>query len=186
MFDTRLDEAKSVTTPPERLIKLAGMSTELARAVAANPNAPPNLLQKLSKFDDLETRQNVAGNPNTAIDILLKLGKDFPEEFLNNPILGLLVLENPNFLESILTNTFIELLRVGDVPLFVEWGFKAPTCSNWCLAIVSNPNTTKEVLFHVLQPHVYFYFYSSLDWRERYAVAQNPNIPLKYSPKIKV
>ncbi len=153
MSDTKLDEAKSLTTSPERLAELVSMSPELARAVAANPNAPPKLLQKLSKYNDLKTRKNLAGNPNTTIDILFKLGKDFPEEFLNNPILGLLLLENPNFIESIPADTFIELLRVGDVPLFVEWGLRAPTSNpnytNWRLAIASNPNTTKEVLLQL-------------------------------------
>lgn len=153
MFDTELYEATNIATPPERLAELVGMSTELARAVATNPNAPSKLLEKLSKLDDLETRRNVALNPNTATNILFKLGKDFPEEFLNNPILGLLLLENPNFLESIPANTFIELLQVGNVPLFVEWGLRAPTSNpnytNWHLAIASNPNTTKEVLLQL-------------------------------------
>jgi hypothetical protein len=50
-----------------------------ARAVETNPNAPPKLLQKLSKYNDIETRQNFVANPNTATDILFKLAKDFPE-----------------------------------------------------------------------------------------------------------
>lgn len=153
MSDTKLDEAKSLTTSPERLAELISMSVELARAVAANPNAPPKLLQKLSKYNDLKTRQNVALNPNTTMYVLFKLGKNFPEEFLNNPILGLLLLENPNFLESVPTDTFIELLRVVDVPLFVEWGLKVPTSNpnytNCRLAIASNLNTTKEVLLQL-------------------------------------
>lgn len=150
MSDTKLNEAISITTSPERLTELVDTSIELARAVATNPSTPSDLLQKLSKYDDLETRRNVTLNPNTSTDILFKLAQYFPEEFLNNPILGLLLLENPNLLQTIPADTFLELLKVGNVPqMFIEWALQAPSnhnSTNYRLAIALDPSITKEVL----------------------------------------
>lgn len=234
MSDVKLDEAKNIATPPERLIELVGISTELARAVAANPNAPSKLLEKLSKFDDLEIRQNVTLNPNTATNILFKLGKDFPQELLNNPILTLLLLENPNFIENIPTDTFIELLLVANVPqVFMDWALQAPTsaqniktplstlkyivlCSkkyetvcpeaikalqaikqrypekltNFLVEYVEKlqfPSAARLfLLLHATAPSDFLSrHYRSLDWRERYAVAQNPNTPLNILEKLR-
>lgn len=47
-FPTPKQEAASETTSPDRLQELVKQSTELARLVAKNPNAAPNLLQELA------------------------------------------------------------------------------------------------------------------------------------------
>jgi hypothetical protein len=155
MSDTLLDEAKSLETVPERLSELALVSIGLARVVAGNPNTSPKLLKELSRSDDFETRQNTTGNPNTATDILFKLGREFPEEFLNNPVFGLLLLENPNFISTIPDETLIELLKVKNVPqIMIDWAITAPIRSpsiNYRLAVASNLNTTKDVLLKLYE-----------------------------------
>ena len=57
-------EAANENTSQERLRELAGVSTELARIVANNPNANHNLLWKLGASLDETTRKAVAANPN--------------------------------------------------------------------------------------------------------------------------
>jgi hypothetical protein len=112
-------EAGNENTSPQRLVELAGISPELARRVAQNPNAPSELLQKLSQHSDRFTRQNVTANPNTPIEILLELAASFPEVFLENPILPLLQLEKPDFLQTLSTDTAIRLLQCEKAPK--EW-----------------------------------------------------------------
>lgn len=45
-----LQEAESGDTPQERLKELAQIKIELSRVVAKNPNAAPELLQKLGDY----------------------------------------------------------------------------------------------------------------------------------------
>ena len=75
------------------------MDIEEARQLAKDETTSPKLLAELADSEDRETRRSVAANPNTSIKTLLKLGFEFQEEFLNNPILDLLILENPNFID---------------------------------------------------------------------------------------
>ncbi|MBE9115127.1 hypothetical protein IQ249_04360 [Lusitaniella coriacea LEGE 07157] len=112
-------EASNEQTPPQRLAQLASISIEFARLVAQNPTAPVDLLAKLSKSDDKLTRQSVTANPNTRIEILLRLGREFPKEFLENPVFLLICLENPNFVQTIPEDTLSRLLRCQDAPLFL-------------------------------------------------------------------
>lgn len=47
-------EASDINTTPLRLKRLAYKNTELARVVALNPSAPPDLLEALVYFEDEE------------------------------------------------------------------------------------------------------------------------------------
>ena len=60
-----VQEAASENTPPERLRELANMSIKLARVVAQNPSANPDVLQSLQSHPDSIVRQNLVMNPNT-------------------------------------------------------------------------------------------------------------------------
>ncbi|KAF3888683.1 MULTISPECIES: HEAT repeat domain-containing protein [Nostocales] len=115
-------EAASEETSQLRLEELARSSTELCRIVATNPSAAPELLRELGYSADEITRRSITSNPNTPVEDLLELGTEFPEEFLNNPILPLVVLENPNFLADISQESLLILLKHDAVPSwFLEW-----------------------------------------------------------------
>lgn len=110
-------EASDINTPPERLEKLAHKTIELARVVAKNPSAPPDLLEDLFYHqEDEELHQNIVSNPNTPIDALLELGAEFPRELVNNPVFPLLLLENPHLFDEMPSNTIISILRLNDIP----------------------------------------------------------------------
>jgi uncharacterized membrane-anchored protein YhcB (DUF1043 family) len=68
---------------------------EIKKKLACAEDTSVEVLQQLSKDSDREIRSLVASNPNTPTEILLKLGKQFPEAVIDNPIFGLLLLENP-------------------------------------------------------------------------------------------
>lgn len=87
-------EASSPDTSPEQLRTLAYTSRTLMLQVAENNAAPPELLRELAASSKAVC-ERVAANPNTPIDVLLKLGAKFPKQLLSNPILPLLLLENP-------------------------------------------------------------------------------------------
>lgn len=85
---SRRAEARDPATLPERLRELARRGC--AREVAANPNAPSDLLLKLA-------------------------GRHF-EAFSSNPILPLLLLEDPGFCLRIPANSLRRLLRRSHLP----------------------------------------------------------------------
>lgn len=116
---TLLQEAECENTPQARLKELAKINVELARVVAKNPSAAPELLQKLGNSEDKETRQNVAQNPNAPTDLLFKLGIEFPQELFDNPVLSLLLLENPNLIQEMPVETLVKLLELDTIP--TDW-----------------------------------------------------------------
>ncbi|AFY55299.1 Leucine rich repeat protein [Rivularia sp. PCC 7116] len=118
MYPTPEQLAADETTPPNKLRILAYESVELARLVATNPSAEPDLLGELASSEDKVTREGVAKNPNTPTDVLLKLAGDFPQQFFSNPVLSLLMLENPNLATDISYWSLLKLLKQDDAP---EW-----------------------------------------------------------------
>src|SRR5206468_3112386 len=91
-----LREAADPGTAPARLRALAGLGWGVARVVAQNPQAPPDLLAGLAEAGDEETREGVAGNPNAPIEVLFRLGARYPGRLLGNPLFPLLFLESPD------------------------------------------------------------------------------------------
>ncbi len=116
-----LDEARHPATPPERL-----------RALASQPSP--------------EIRRAVAGNPNTPEDVLLRLAVHFPEEVLGNPLLGLLLLVNPNWLAEIPGYARIRLLGSPQAPSqFLRWAAREGDQSA-VLGMLRNPAVPAEVV----------------------------------------
>lgn len=99
---TLQQEAEHESTSGDRLKELVSIGTDLARRVAKNPCATPDLLRELAYHRDAIVRSRVAANPNTPTDALLKLGGEFPNEILDNPVLPLLFLENPTIIDRLL------------------------------------------------------------------------------------
>ncbi len=118
MYPTPEQLAADETTPPDKLRFLAYESVELGRLVAMNSSAEPELLRELASSEDKATREGVTTNPNTPTDVLLKLAGDFPQQFFSNPVLCLLMLENPNLATDISYWSLLKLLKQDDAP---EW-----------------------------------------------------------------
>ncbi|HKD76360.1 MAG TPA: hypothetical protein VKB76_12735, partial [Ktedonobacterales bacterium] len=60
----------------------------------------------------------VAANPNTPADVLLRLVQRFPRQVVENPVLPLLLIENPQFFKQH-ERELLPFLRVADVPAFM-------------------------------------------------------------------
>ncbi|MEM8676578.1 MAG: hypothetical protein AAGF83_22345 [Cyanobacteria bacterium P01_G01_bin.67] len=74
------------------------MDIKQERKLAKDETTSSEILANLAKSEDIQTRKYVANNPNTPIEILLKICFEFPQEVIENPIITLLILENPDSL----------------------------------------------------------------------------------------
>lgn len=190
-------EAANPITSSDRLTELATRSTVLARIVAQNPNATPELLRQLSAARDIKTRLYVTANPNTPRDVLLKLGRSFPEQLLRNPVFSFLLLENPNLLSDLLDemplNTLQDILKFEGLPAYVLQKF-ARHQDVWVRAAIAfNPYTPVTLLEELATdreairqsvahnhntPHnILEKLAKDISWLVRQAVAANPSTP---------
>lgn len=143
-------QASSPDTSPEQLRTLAYTSRTLMLQVAENNAAPPELLRELAASSKAVC-ERVAANPNTPIDVLLKLGAKFPKQLLSNPILPLLLLENPNLVEEIPLNTLISLLKEEQVPDYILNAASKHNSEEILVLVASHINTSTTVLEHLAQ-----------------------------------
>jgi hypothetical protein len=81
---------------------------------ATDPETPPERLAELARSEQLKPL--IAANPNTPVETLLALARENPREFLANPILPLLHLEDPRQLVEIEPLAALTVLRLMDVP----------------------------------------------------------------------
>jgi hypothetical protein len=63
-------------TPPEILGSIASGRLNVRRELAANPNTPPAVIERLSQSSDGVTRHNVACNYTCSPDVLERLSQD--------------------------------------------------------------------------------------------------------------
>ena len=133
-------EAVDENTSGDRLRELATINLELARLVASNPSAPPELLQELTyKFycngdptggSYKPICKAIASNPNTSQDMLDILVSEFPLQVLNNSVLDLLLLENPSFLDQLCQTCYrSSTFQVDGLPFFF---LKRAVCARNC------------------------------------------------------
>lgn len=80
---------------PEALEGLALRSSDLARAVAANPFASSALLARLAAMPDSGAQRAAASNPNLPREVLRRLASRYPEQVWSNPQVDFLILEDP-------------------------------------------------------------------------------------------
>lgn len=151
-------QAANEHTPPEQLWLLAQENISLARIVARNFNASPNLLQKLANYADYDTLLGVILNPNTPVDALFKVGRISPELVFENPIFPLLLLENPDLAAQIPVITLTNLLQCESIPVGmleqVEQKFNTNDATRdqqkLLTSIILNPKTPKSLLQKIL------------------------------------
>jgi pentose-5-phosphate-3-epimerase len=141
-------EAKSPDTPADRLQELAEQSTAMARLVARNESAMPELLEQLSHHSDATVRKWVCAHANTPPEVLGRLGGQFPQQLLDNPALDFMILENPNLLRELPQAAKTSMLKRQTCPAsFIE--LMAQDMKNqegMQLAIAMNPNTPGHII----------------------------------------
>lgn len=149
MWEQLLQEARNPQTPPERLREL--------------------MLQRgLSYSEQTTLSQAVVLNPNTPLKELFCLGRRFPDLFWRNPVIPLLLLENPGFLAEIPFYTMRPLLRARNVPPLVWEAAARHKEYQVCQAVASNPRTPPALLQELAR-----HPYSIVRWE----IAQNPSAP---------
>ncbi|MCD8487257.1 MAG: hypothetical protein LRZ84_11145, partial [Desertifilum sp.] len=121
------------------------MAIALLEQLASNPNTPPEKLRELATCEDIAIRQLVVANPNTPTEVLWRLGKLFPAQLLENPLLPLLFLENPNLIAQIPDETLLRLFELETVPDYLYQRLTQAKL-NVRQAIALNPNTTRHWL----------------------------------------
>jgi hypothetical protein len=160
---TEEQEALDPNTGAARLQGLAQKSLTLAKLVAQNPAAPPELLyQFASTYDqDPTLLALVLSNPNTPKEALVRYGWSQPRALLQNPFFEILLLEDPLLLQSIPEPTLIALLSQSNAPIpLLEQNLSHPNANiqtRAFLALLSRIEVTSEFL-------------------ERFARHQNPSI----------
>ncbi|MGL4879581.1 MAG: hypothetical protein ACRC8K_00770, partial [Waterburya sp.] len=110
-------EAKSENTSGDRLWELAQQDDNLALIVAQNIVAPEKVLKELSESNNSAIRKAVCANPNTPTETLLNLSFDFPKEVMNNPLIPLLLLENPYVLTCDINFDFNKIKQLTDIEI---------------------------------------------------------------------
>ena len=122
-----------------------------ARIAAEDVSTDQEILHKLAQSSDKATREAVAANPNAPTDVLLKLAAEFPQQLLNNPIFSFLLLENPNLVAEIPLPSLRSLLKLENVPLFILEQAADKADVEVQLALTMNIQTSKEVLSRLTQ-----------------------------------
>jgi hypothetical protein len=163
--EKRQKEALNINTSGDRLGELSRVNTSLARLVALNPNTPSNLLESLSYNWDAIVRKNVTLNPNTPLKILFQLGEEFPEELCENPIVILLLIENPYCLNDLPQMTLCHILNHEKTPYFFRETIVLKGTTSLQYEVAKNRHTPAKLLDKLAQGNAAI----------RYAVARNPN-----------
>ncbi len=121
-------------------------TTQLAEA--SDPTTSLQRLTELAKQGDKDTKKAVAANPNTPPELLSKLAEDFPGQVLQNPVLDLLLLEEPAFFENMPRASRIAIAEseYADVELLRQLGGSRSIHPRVRGAVASNPNTPEDLV----------------------------------------
>ncbi|BAZ17354.1 leucine rich repeat variant [Calothrix sp. NIES-4071] len=151
-------------------------------------------LRKLADNHNGAVRKLVASNPNTPPDLLVELFIEYPHQVLNNPVIELLLLENPDFFKELYQNNPYIFNEDALPSLFKEW---AVNCSDEGIRknLASNENTHESLLVklakdtsvevrchvagnHRTNPDTLKQLAEDKSKKVRLAVAENKNIPI--------
>ncbi|BAU13093.1 hypothetical protein LEP3755_36300 [Leptolyngbya sp. NIES-3755] len=121
---------------------------------AKDPGTEPEQLRQIAEIGAKRCCRAIALNPNTPSDLLLQLGRRFPREVLNNPIFNLMLLEDPNLIETIPKPTLARLLLQSKISVgFIERSAAlSDSTPEIATAIALHPKTPDEIL-HQLSNH---------------------------------
>ena len=117
-----LKYVKDSSRTPAELKKSIGRYVEVDRAIAARDEVPPGLLSQLSHSSDKATRSKVIANPNILPEDFLRLGPQFSKAFLANPVLSLILLEDPAILSEFDAKLLVQIAKNPECPQgFLRW-----------------------------------------------------------------
>jgi predicted DNA-binding WGR domain protein len=128
----------------ESLLALLDKDDATNRILAKHTKASAELLKKLSHSSDQATRRSVAANANTPSEVFVHLAQQFPKEFLANPQLDLLLLENPALLSQLPESTLTRLLKLPECPAALLTWAAAHRSEKLQLAATMNPSAGLE------------------------------------------
>ena len=116
------------------------------RALAKRDDLPATLLEKLSHSSDRITRRNVSANPNCSTETLLHLAPQFPSEFLGNPQLDWMLLEDPGSFRKLDDSVLMGMFKRQDCPeAFLRWAADHES-DEVRLSLISNKRAPRDVL----------------------------------------
>jgi hypothetical protein len=111
---------------PSELEQARAHFVEVDRLLAAHANASPALLAELARSKDKITCARVAKSPRTPPEEFISLAGRFPAEVLANPLLNLMLLENPALIDQIPQSDLVAMLKQPNCPrTLLTWA----TCS---------------------------------------------------------
>ncbi len=90
---------------------------------ASDPSTAPERLRELGKAPVTDAARAVASNPNAPLDVLLRLSSFYAPEFMRNPVLPLLLLEAPDLGLRIPDQAALRMLALEDAPLWLVRAF---------------------------------------------------------------
>ncbi|HKD74500.1 MAG TPA: hypothetical protein VKB76_03360, partial [Ktedonobacterales bacterium] len=102
-----------------------------------NPETPTARLEELAAIPRLASL--VAANPNASEETLLKLACDHPQSVLSNPIIPLLILEDPMFVTRFDGLSLLHFLKIESLP-------------NWLLSSI--PHRTDDGVQPAFRYHI--------------------------------
>ena len=126
-------------------------------------------LDKLMKTGSDEVKKKIALHPNTSPKTLVELFENYPEQVLNNPVLNLILLEHPDFLEQ-LCKPYDYINSLAKLPIFfVEWAVNHPQPSIRLLIADNNyvPINFLQKLAHDVDYDVRIYVASNVCMSDR-------------------
>jgi hypothetical protein len=118
----------------------------MSLAEASDPKTKSARLVELSQSTEASIVNAVAKNPSTPIETLLLLAERCPSIFLENPVLPLLLLEDPTFLHAAAPEAAQALLRVPSVPTWVSDSLTSNPNTSIRATVAGNANTPIPIL----------------------------------------
>jgi hypothetical protein len=139
--------ATESTTAADQLRALRTVyDPEIDRLLAKHPNSPADLLEDLSHSADKATRRQVVRNACTPKGVLLRLAPQFPRDFLCNPVIDWMLIEEPDLLQNLGKGVLRSVLKSPTCPeALMGWAARNGTVEHQ-LALTMNPAATLEIL----------------------------------------
>jgi len=144
---SRRAQARDPAATPEQLRALRSIhDPEVDRALARHAQAPADLLEELSHSSDKATRRQVVRHASTPKEALLRLAPQFPRDFLCNPVIDWLLIEEPHLLQNLGKGVLRNVLKSAICPdALMGWAARNGTVEHQ-LALAMNPAATPEIL----------------------------------------
>lgn len=171
-----------------------------ARITEANDvETSPASLDALSRSSDRTVRRAVAKNPNVPPDTLMRLAAEFPDELFANPALPLFLLENPSLFSDMPEESLAKLVHHPSMPEAFLLEAARHRAFYVRRAAAQNPRMPPDMLVELAEKQSYFEEVAGNpstppayvarmarhEWPAvRLAAAQNPSLPKESIPAL--